>query len=274
MSAPPDAAPPAVHDPGPVPAAYREPSAAARIVIVLNQKGGLGKTTVVMALAAQAGQAGHRTLVVDVDPQASAYTLTQQIPESERPYTVALEHDPTVLAQLRDLGRFDRIYVDCPGSLEDHGVLSQVLAVADYALIPYDHKAASQKPTFRTVAYTADAGVPYRVLLNRISNRVGPGPILAIWDLLDQADYWVDWPSGWVRYVADGETEPIEGTTRTSRVTRIESCRLFLREYVGWSQLQEVGALPTTFRRGHALSEDLLRVYREVERDMLDLAGR
>jgi len=42
-----------------------------RIVAILNQKGGVGKTTVVLGLAAAADAAGHRVLVVDLDPQGS-----------------------------------------------------------------------------------------------------------------------------------------------------------------------------------------------------------
>jgi chromosome partitioning protein len=41
-------------------------------VALLNQKGGVGKTTVTLGLASAAAHAGHRVLVVDLDPQASA----------------------------------------------------------------------------------------------------------------------------------------------------------------------------------------------------------
>jgi len=41
-------------------------------VAVLNQKGGVGKTTVVLGLAAAAQRRGDSTLVVDLDPQGSA----------------------------------------------------------------------------------------------------------------------------------------------------------------------------------------------------------
>lgn len=41
-------------------------------VAVLNQKGGVGKTTVTLGLASAAGAAGQRVLVVDMDPQGSA----------------------------------------------------------------------------------------------------------------------------------------------------------------------------------------------------------
>ncbi len=41
-------------------------------VAVLNQKGGVGKTTVTLGLAAAGQRRGHRVLVVDLDPQGSA----------------------------------------------------------------------------------------------------------------------------------------------------------------------------------------------------------
>ena len=43
-----------------------------RILTLLNQKGGVGKTTVTLGLASAAAQAGHRVLVVDLDPQGSS----------------------------------------------------------------------------------------------------------------------------------------------------------------------------------------------------------
>ena len=42
------------------------------IVAMVNQKGGVGKTTVTLGLASAAMAAGHRVLVVDLDPQASS----------------------------------------------------------------------------------------------------------------------------------------------------------------------------------------------------------
>ncbi|MGD9995839.1 MAG: ParA family protein [Ilumatobacteraceae bacterium] len=43
-----------------------------RTVALLNQKGGVGKTTVTLGLASAAARGGYRVLVVDLDPQGSA----------------------------------------------------------------------------------------------------------------------------------------------------------------------------------------------------------
>lgn len=56
-----------------------------RTVAVINQKGGVGKTTVTLGLAAAADAAGRRVLVVDLDPQASCTWVLGLDPDDDGP---------------------------------------------------------------------------------------------------------------------------------------------------------------------------------------------
>ena len=145
-----------------------------KIIAVANQKGGVGKTTVAMQLAAHLSRT-FRMLVVDVDPQGSTTWWAQNMAE-HIPFDFADDHDPAVLTRLRELGDlYDLVVVDTPGSLEDTRTLEAVLDAADYVIVPVVPEPMAIDPTIRTVSRLIEPrGLPYRVLLNRVDGRI-PG---------------------------------------------------------------------------------------------------
>jgi len=56
---------------------------------LISQKGGVGKTTIAIHLATAFQSSGRETLVIDLDPQASAAEW-KDARESERPYVIAV----------------------------------------------------------------------------------------------------------------------------------------------------------------------------------------
>src|SRR5262249_36606215 len=127
-------------------------SAMAKIISLANQKGGVGKTTTAINLAAGLAKAGRTALVIDVDPQCNATSGLGVAPAARHPLVFGRPLSDSVVAttlpglfvlpgsqsladadalsasnrqrtsalqhQLAgELGRFDHVFLDCPPSL-------------------------------------------------------------------------------------------------------------------------------------------------------------
>ena len=80
--------------------------------VVFNQKGGVGKSTISVNLAAVSAERGLRTLLVDLDPQANA---TQYLLGSDaRPERTAADFFADTLSLARDAGRTDEYVLASP----------------------------------------------------------------------------------------------------------------------------------------------------------------
>lgn len=111
----------------------------AKIISVVNQKGGSGKTTLSMQLAGSLARRGHKVLVVDADPQATA-TRWAATAEDNKPFPASVVGLSAASAKVhREVKKFvadyDFILIDCPPAA-DSPVPQSALLIADLALVP------------------------------------------------------------------------------------------------------------------------------------------
>lgn len=107
----------------------------ARIVALVGQKGGTGKTTLAISLAAHWADAGLRVLLVDVDPQQSALTWADVAAEAGAPAPAVVALGVALRQQLAPhRSAYDVVVIDCPPAHAERQ--RAALMVADLALLP------------------------------------------------------------------------------------------------------------------------------------------
>ena len=114
----------------------------ARIFVIANQKGGVGKTTTSVNLAAALARLGQRTLLVDLDPQGNA-TMGSGIDKRSLKRTVY-----QVLIGLSDV-----VEATCQAPGSDYAVLpaNRELAGAEVELVDFDERETRLKDALAAV---------------------------------------------------------------------------------------------------------------------------
>lgn len=111
----------------------------ARRVALLSQKGGAGKTTMTMQLAAEFSRRGYAVAVADLDPQESANRWAQTAsPNAPFPAQVqCFQGGVEAISEALDVfaNGPDMVLIDCPPSIE-HPHVAAALARAHVALVP------------------------------------------------------------------------------------------------------------------------------------------
>lgn len=106
-------------------------------IAVLNQKGGVGKSTVAQNLAAAAHLGGRRTLVLDLDRQGTTFDwYAARVPDSKlRGLDVRKADRVWSLPQFEEMvAGFDVVVCDGPARLSD--VSTAAAVAADVVLVP------------------------------------------------------------------------------------------------------------------------------------------
>ena len=104
------------------------------IIGLLNQKGGVGKTTLSVNLAASLTRTGARLLLIDVDPQGSALDWAAAR-EGESLFSVIGFPRATIHKEIGKIGQgYDHIIIDGPPRVTD--LSRSAIMASDVVLIP------------------------------------------------------------------------------------------------------------------------------------------
>jgi chromosome partitioning protein len=156
-------------------------------IAICNQKGGVGKTTCALNLAAAIADSSGSVLVMDADPQQSAMEIAAAAEDNgtQLPFGVASALSASELAGISVIRGYDTVLLDLPGNLDDTPVVGEVLAASDYGIIPVIPERAAIVPTQRTARVVAAAGLPYKLLFNAVDPLRGAAPVQQLQQLFD-----------------------------------------------------------------------------------------
>lgn len=140
-----------------------------KIIAVLNGKGGVGKTTTAINLAATFAET-KKVLLVDADIQGSASWWFGRS-QNGMGFDLSQETNPQLLGSLRQIKGYDLVIVDTPPALHSEALRS-VVAIANYLVLPTPPAPMDLTVLFETVkSAVIPVGILYRVLLTKVDTR-------------------------------------------------------------------------------------------------------
>jgi chromosome partitioning protein len=206
----------------------------AKIIAILNGKGGVGKTTTAVNLAATFG-IEKKVLLIDADIQGSASWWVGRS-DAGMGFDLSKETNPKLLGDLRKITGYDLVVVDTPPALHSDA-LAAVIAIADYLVLPTPPAPMDLAVLIETVREAViPAGTPHRVLLTKVDTR------------------------------SLGEALEAQNTLKQ---LGIPACSAFIRTYKAHERAALEGVAITQWRGNNAreAESDYRRVAQELQRD-------
>lgn len=105
-----------------------------KIIAVINEKGGTGKSTIATNLATALHRSGKKVVLVDADPQGTARDWRDASPEgADLPPVVAIDRAQLLQGSLQTLASSDFVVIDGPAKAND--MAAAIIRVSHVALI-------------------------------------------------------------------------------------------------------------------------------------------
>jgi chromosome partitioning protein len=140
-----------------------------KIVAVVNGKGGVGKTTTSVNLAAIWSEK-YEILLVDADPQGSA-TWWVERSDAGMDFDLTKETDIQLLSDLRKVKDYNLVVIDTPPALHSE-VFRTVIQSSDYLVLPTPPAPMDLTALIETVqSAVMPLKMAYRVLLTKVDSR-------------------------------------------------------------------------------------------------------
>ena len=208
------------------------------ILAVVNGKGGVGKTTTAVNLAAVLGKE-QSVLLVDADSQGSASWWIER-GKNKVHFDLRKETEPNLLGNLRQVADYKIVVVDTPPALRSEA-LHAVIKSADYLVLPTPPAPMDLMALVETVQTTVTPNkIAHRVLLTKVDPRS-------------------------LRETLEAQNTLLE--------LGIPACHAFVRSYKAHERAVLEGVPVTEWRGRHAreAEADYRRVAEELQRDWSQL---